>query len=158
MKVNSGGRGIAPASFLQWTDMNLNRTIPRKHQFRLMLFGHKAVETAAACLLLMVQGQLAQATLGHFSIASETGILTVFPLLGITWTRHARHFSSRWVSALLVAVCAFFADAFIHASLYQGEYTEAALTAVGAFALSVAVTYTPVGRQIDRLAEAFLEH
>lgn len=123
-----------------------------------MLFGHKAVETGAACLLLMVQGQLAQATLGHFLIASETGVLTVFPLLGITWTRHARHFSNRWLSALFVAVCAFFADALIHASHYRGEYTEAALTAAGAFALSVIVSYTPVGKHIDRLAEAFLEH
>jgi uncharacterized membrane protein len=138
--------------------MNLDRTIPRKQQFRLMLFGHKAVEAGAACLLLMVQGQLAQATLGHFLIASETGILTVFPLLGITWTRHARHFSNRWASAVFVGVCAFFADAFIHASHYRGEYTEAAFTAFGAFALSVLISYTPVGKQIDRLAEAFLEH
>ena len=147
MKTIGGGRGISPASSLS-----------TKHKFRLMLFGHKAVETGAACLLLMVQGQLAQATLGHFLIASETGVLTVFPLLGITWTRHARHFSNRWLSALLVAVCAFFADAFIHASHYRGEYTEAALTAAGAFALSVVVSYTPVGKHIDRMAEAFLEH
>jgi hypothetical protein len=147
MKEQIGSRGMTPAS-----------SLPRKHQFRLMLFGHKAVETGAACLLLMVQGQLAQATLGHFFIASETGILTVFPLLGMTWTRHARHFSNRWVSALLVAVCAFFADAFIHASHYRGEYTEAAFTAAGAFALSVLVSYTPVGKHIDRMAEAFLEH
>jgi len=147
MTENSGGRGITPASSLS-----------RKHKFRLALFGHKAVETGAACLLLMVQGQLAQATLGHFLIASETGVLTVFPLLGITWTRHARHFSNRWVSALFVAVCAFFADAFIHASHYRGEYTEAAFTAAGAFALSVIVSYTPVGKHIDRLAEAFLEY
>jgi hypothetical protein len=147
MKTIGGGRGISPASSLS-----------TKHKFRLMLFGHKAVETGAACLLLMVQGQLAQATLGHFLIASETGVLTVFPLLGITWTRHARHFSNRWLSALLVAVCAFFADAFIHASHYRGEYTEAALTAAGTFALSVVVSYTPVGKHIDRMAEAFLEH
>jgi hypothetical protein len=147
MKTIGGGRGIPPASSLS-----------TKHKFRLMLFGHKAVETGAACLLLMVQGQLAQATLGHFLIASETGVLTVFPLLGITWTRHARHFSNRWLSALLVAVCAFFADAFIHASHYRGEYTEAALTAAGTFALSVVVSYTPVGKHIDRMAEAFLEH
>ena len=49
-----------------------------------------------------------------------------------------------------------FADAVIHASHYPGAYTEAGLTAVGAFALSVVISYTPVGKQIDRLAEAFL--
>jgi hypothetical protein len=30
--------------------------------------------------------------------------------------------------------------------------------ATGAFVLSVIVSYTPVGRQVDRLAEAFVNH
>ena len=145
-----------PARGASALTMNLKRLIHKKHQFRLALCGHKAVETGAACLLLMLQGQLGQATLGHFLIASETGVLTVFPLLGITLTRHARHFANRWVSAIFVGVCAFFADAVIHRSHYPGEFTEAALTAIGAFALSVAISYTPAGKQIDRLAEAFL--
>jgi hypothetical protein len=136
--------------------MTLRRLIHRRHQFRLMLFGHKAVETGAACLLLMVQGQLAQATLGHLLVASETGILAVSPLLGITLTRHARYFLNRWLMALFLAVCTFFADVVIHRSHYPGVYTEAALTAAGAFALSVAISYTPVGRRVDRLAESFV--
>jgi len=103
----------------------------------------------------MVQGQLAQATVGHFLVASQTGILTVFPLLGITLTRHAHHFANRWISAGLVAVCSFFADAIIHRSHYPGEYTEAALTSAGVFLLSVIVSYTPVGKHMDKLAEAF---
>ena len=136
--------------------MNLIRLLHKKHQFRLALCGHKAVETGVACLMFMVQGQVGEATLGHFLIAAQTGVLTVFPLLGITLTRHARHFANRWVSALFVAVCAFLADALVHGSHYPGAYTEAALTALGAFALSVAVSYTPVGKQMDRLAESFL--
>lgn len=135
---------------------SIRRLLHSRHQFRLMLFGHKAVETGAACLLLMVQGQLPQATLGHLLVASETGVLAVFPLLGITWTRHARHFVNRWVSALFVAVCTFFADAVIHRSQFPGAYTEAALTAAGAFVLSVMISYTPVGKQLDRLAESFV--
>lgn len=136
--------------------MDLKNLIHRKHQFRLMLCGHKVVETGTACLLLMVQGQIAEATLGHVLVAAKTGILTVFPLLGITLTRYARHFANRWMSALFVAACAFFADAVIHKSHYSGEYSEAAYTAAGTFLLSVAVSYTPIGKQIDRLAEVFL--
>jgi len=128
----------------------------QKHRFRLSLLGHKAAETSAACLLLMVQGQIAQATLGHVLVASETGILTVLPLLGVTLTRHARHFANRWTAALLVCVCAFFADALLHGSHYPGAYTEAALTAAGAALLSIAVSYTPLGRRIDRMAESFV--
>jgi hypothetical protein len=57
---------------------------------------------------------------------------------------------------MFVSVCAFLADAFVHGSHYPGAYTEAALTALGAFALSVTVSYTPVGKMMDRLAESFL--
>jgi len=136
--------------------MNLVRLLHKKHQFRLALCGHKVVETGFACFMFMVQGQVSETTLGHFLIASQTGVLTVFSLLGITLTRHARHFANRWVSALFVAVCAFLADALVHGSHYLGAYTEAALTALGAFALSIAVSYTPVGKQMDGLAESFL--
>jgi predicted membrane-bound mannosyltransferase len=135
--------------------MNISEFIHDKHRFRLALAGHKAVETGAACLLFMVQGQLAQATSSHLVIASQTGALTVFPLLGITLTRQARHFNNRWMSATLLAGCAFLADAVIHGSHYPGTYTEAGLTAIGTFALSIVVSYTPLGRRIDRLAEAF---
>jgi hypothetical protein len=135
--------------------MKKEQRLHKKHQFRMMLCGHKAVEAGAACLILMVQGQLAQATATHFQIASETGLLTVFPLLGITWTRHARHYTNRWMSAFFVGVCTFVADALIHHSHYAGEYTEAALTALAAAALSLIVSFTPLGRHIDHLAETF---
>jgi len=52
--------------------MERKQRLNKKHQFRMILCGHKAIETGAACLLLMVQGQLAQATASHFLIASES--------------------------------------------------------------------------------------
>jgi len=109
----------------------------------------------AVCLLLMVQGDLAGATLTHLGVATKTGLLGVSPLLGVTFTRHARHFTNRWASAALLAMCTFAADALIHASHYPGALTEAALTGAGAFVFSVAVSYTPLGKKIDRLAEPF---
>ena len=33
---------------------------------------------------------------------------------------------------------------------------EAALTGIGAFAFSLVISYTPIGKHIDRLAERFL--
>ena len=135
--------------------MEKKQRLHKKHQFRMMLCGHKAVETGAACLILMVQGQLVQATASHFLIASETGLLTIFPLVGITWTRFARHSTNRWLSALFVGVCAFFADALIHRSHYEGAYTEAALTALAAATLSLVVSFTPLGKHIDHLADTF---
>jgi len=75
--------------------------------------------------------------------------------VGITWTRHARHFTNRWTSALFVGMCGFLADVLIHRSDYPGEYTEAALTALAAAALSLIVSFTPIVRRIDHLAEPF---
>jgi len=129
-----------------------------KHQFRLAMCGHKAVEIGAVCVLLMVQGDLAGVTLTHLGIAAKTGLLGVFPILGVTFTQYARHLSNRWTSSALLAVCTFAADALIHASHYPGALTEAALTGAGAFVFSLAVSYTAIGRKIDRLAEPFGAH
>jgi hypothetical protein len=130
--------------------------IPEKHQFRLAMCAHKAVEVGGVCILLMVQGNVAGLTIGHLGIASQTGLLAVIPLLGVTLTKHARHLANRWTSAVLLAAFTFFADAAVHASHYPGAYTEAALSAVGAFVFSVVVSYTPVGKRIDKLADALL--
>ena len=130
--------------------------IPEKHQVRLAMCAHKAVEVGGVCILLMVQGNVAGLTIGHLGIASQTGLLAVIPLLGVTLTKYARHLANRWTSAVLLAAFTFVADAAVHASHYPGAYTEAALSAVGAFVFSVVVSYTPVGKRIDRLADAHL--
>jgi hypothetical protein len=117
--------------------------------------GHKVVEVGAVCLLLMVQGDLAGATLTHLGVASQTGVLGVFPILGVTYTRYARHLTNRWTSSALLGLCTFAADAAIHASHYPGAFTEAALTGMGAFLFSLMISYTRLGKKIDRLAEPF---
>lgn len=138
--------------------MTVRASLHERHQFRLVLCGHKAVEVAAVCVVLMVQGDLAGVTLTHLAIASKTGLLGVFPLLGVTFTQQARVLANRWTSSSLVAVCTFFADAAVHPSHYPGAYTEAALTALGAFFFSLAISFTPLGKRIDRLAETFVQH
>ena len=136
--------------------MNLRRLFHDRHQFRLVLFGHKGVEAGAVCLVLMVQGHLLGLTPAHLATAGKTGLLAVFPLLGISFTRYARYFANRWTSSAFLGVFTFVADAIVHRSHYPGEYTEAVLTGLGAFVFSIAVSYTPVGKHIDRLAATFL--
>ena len=133
--------------------MDLNK----KHQFRLVLCGHKAVEAGAVCLLLMVQGDLLALTAAHFLIATKTGLLAVSPAVGLTFTKQARHLANRWTASALLGICTFAADALVHPSHYPGEYTEAALTGLGAFLFSLAISYTPLGKKIDHLAEAFFD-
>jgi len=102
-----------------------------------------------------VQGHLLEATLTHFAIAGKTGVLATAPLVGVTLTRYAGVMANRWISSALIGVCGVAADVVSHGSHYPGAYTEAVLTGLGAFAVSVAVSYTPIGHRIDRLAEAF---
>ncbi len=139
-----------------FASMKFRHFLNNGHQFRLMLCGHKVAEAGVACLLLMVQGQLSDVTVTHLLIASKTGLLAVLPVLVITFTHHARHFLNRWTSALTLGICTFAADAAIQPSHYTGQFTEAALTGVGAFVFSILMSFTPIGRRIDGLAETFL--
>jgi hypothetical protein len=134
---------------------NEKRWFHEQHRFRFLMCGHKAVEAGAVCMILMVQGDIAGMTLTHLAIASKTGLLAMSPVLAVTLTRHAGRLANRWVCSALLAVSAFAADAWIHNSHYPGAYTEAAMTALGAFVFSVIVSYTPIGKYIDRLAESF---
>jgi hypothetical protein len=133
--------------------LKIDRLASGAHRFRLVLCGHKAVEAGAVCLVLMVQGHLGDVTAAHFALAAKTGVLAVFPPLGLTFTRYGRVLGRKWIAAVLLGVCTFAADAAIHPSHYPGEYTEAALTGLGAVVFSLAVAATPLGRRIDHLAE-----
>jgi hypothetical protein len=138
--------------------MNPQPLLHKRHQFRLALFGHKSVEAGCVCLLLMVQGDLLAVTTAHLAVAAKTGLLAVSPAVAMTFTPFARHLVNRWTSSAFFGLCTFFADSAVHPSHFPGEYSEAAWTALGAFVFSVAVSYTSVGRYIDRLAHSFLPH
>ena len=137
--------------------MKVGRLFHERHRFRLALCGHKAVEAGAVCLLLMVQGNVLALTPAHFVLASKTGLLSVFPAMAVSFTPYARHLLNRWTCSALLAICTFAVDAAVHESHYPGALTEAALTALGAFVFSVAVSYTPVGKYVDRLGHSFLQ-
>ena len=134
--------------------MSFSYSFTKPYRFRLALCGHKAIEAGAVCLVLMVQGNLAAVTLTHLATASKTGLLAVIPTLGITYSRYAKHFMNRWTSSAFLGVCTFIADALVHQSHYPGEYTEALLTGAGAVVFSLAISYTPIGKSIERLAES----
>jgi hypothetical protein len=136
--------------------MNVQRWFHKRYQFRAALCGHKAIEAGTVCILLMVQGDLLALTPAHFALAAKTGLLAVSPALAVTFTPFARHFVNRWTSSAFLAVCTFCADSAVHPSHFAGEYGEAALTALGAFVFSVVVSYTALGRLIDRLADSFV--
>jgi hypothetical protein len=117
----------------------------------------QGVQVAAVCLLLMVRGDVWNLTATHFLTAAGTATVAIAPPLVVTFTRYARVLvSSRWWSGLFSGFCGFIADVVVHPSHYSGAYTEAALTGLGTMLLSVAISYTPVGKRVERLGEVFL--
>jgi hypothetical protein len=118
----------------------------------------QGLQVAAVCLLLMIRGDVLNLTATHFLTAAGTGTAAIALPLSVTFTRYARVLvSSRWWSALFSGFCGFIADAVVHPSHYSGAYTEAAFTGLGTMLLSVAISYTPLGKRVERLGEVFLD-
>ena len=89
-------------------------------------------EAATACLVTMVQGNIATIAVSHLLIASQTGVVagTVASLAILT----ART-SKRWLISLVLGVVTAVVDYFVH----PGDVGEAAVTGLGAATLSYLV-------------------
>ena len=106
-------------------------------------------ESATACLVTMVQGNLLAMTLGHWLIASRTGLLSGAVATAALMVAGS---TRRWMVAALLAAATFAVDLFSHPSQFGGALTEAAVTGVGAGVLSLLVGKVIVRRR-TRFAE-----
>lgn len=96
-------------------------------------------ESATACLLTMVQGNLLSLTLAHWLIASRTGLLSGTIATVALWLAGERR---RWATAGLLAVATVAADAASHPSRFGGVIGEAIVTGIAAGLLSLAVGWS----------------
>jgi hypothetical protein len=93
-------------------------------------------ESGFACLLTMIQGNLAALTLSHWLVASETGILG--GAIAAT-TIIAAQLRRSWVISLTLGILTVAADAVVHRATFgTASVVEALITGVGAFVLSLA--------------------
>jgi hypothetical protein len=106
-------------------------------------------ESATACLVTMVQGNLLAMTLGHWLIASRTGLLSGAVATAALMVAGS---TRRWMVAALLAAATFAVDLFSHPSQFGGALTEAAVTGVGAGVLSLLVGKV-IARRRTRFAE-----
>ena len=93
-------------------------------------------ESATACLITMVQGNLLAITLGHWLIASRTGLVSGAIATAAVFVAGS---SRRWLVALLLGVTTFAVDYFSHPSHFGGAVAEAVVTALAASMLSLVV-------------------
>lgn len=117
---------------------------------RLTILARHVGQSAAACLTAMTEGDFEKLTLEHWRVALATGlvaglfgvIMSIGPLI--------RLYDSRWSFAAIAFFGTLIADRWSHPSHYGGPWTEALLTAAGAAVLSLLVSYTPIGRHLER--------
>ena len=100
------------------------------------LFVENVTESAAACLVTMVQGNLLAVTLSHWLIASRTGLVAGTFATAALWLLGERR---RWAVAALLALVTVGADVVSHPKQFGGVLTEAIVTGLAAGTLSLMV-------------------
>lgn len=124
----------------------LGRCSVRKHNF----FRHLAQSTSA-CLTAMTQGDLTSATLGHWQIAVSTGLAVGLTSVVLSFGKLARIEATRWGIALVALVGTSVADLVMHPTHFGSWWTESLVTGLGAAALSLLVSYTPLNKAIAKI-------
>jgi hypothetical protein len=97
-------------------------------------------EATPACLLVMVQGNIWLATIGHLQKAVETGFITGVGVLILSQFTH-RWFEKKYVVAGITGGMCFIADLLVHPTHFGGFITEATVTAIITAIISLVVNF-----------------
>jgi len=119
------------------------------HDGKLAPIVENVAESTVACLITMVQGNVLALTLGHWIIASETGVaagLVTSAAILLSKTRN------RWIISLVLGVCTAVADYFMHPGSFGPVFMEAVVTGLGAAVLCHLVGFVLAGVRRRRRA------
>ena len=105
---------------------------------KLKMFITPFCESTPACLLVMVQGNIWLATIGHLQKALETGFITGMGVLILSFFTH-RWFSNKYVVAGITGGMCFIADLLAHPSHFGNFTSEAIVTGVVTAIISLLV-------------------
>ena len=97
---------------------------------RLKVLVEKFSQSWAACMGMMVQGDLSALTLGHAITASKVGILTGLAMLVASFLP----WNNKWLGIFLTGAFTAIADALIHAEHFPAEHLA---TGAGAMVLAI---------------------
>ena len=97
-------------------------------------FVEQVTEAGTACLITMVQGNLLALTLGHWLIASRTGVITGTIATGALLLTRVQN---RWLVAGMLALTTLAVDYASHPSHFGGAVGEAVVTGTAAGVLSL---------------------
>lgn len=112
---------------------------------KLLMFITPFCEATPACLLVMVQGNIWLATIGHLQKAMETGFITGAGVLILSLFTH-RWLSNKFVVAAITGGMCFVADFLVHPSHFGGVSSEALVT--GAFTAIISLALNMLGKKL----------
>lgn len=107
---------------------------------KLKVFITPFCEATPACLLVMVQGNIWLATIGHLQKAVETGLITGAGVLILSSFTH-QWFRNKYLVAGITGGMCFIADLFVHPTHFGGYTTEAIVTGAITGIFSLALNY-----------------
>lgn len=110
-------------------------------------------EATPACLLVMVQGNVWSATMGHLHKALETGLITGVGVLILSLFTY-RWLSNKYVVAGITGGMCFIADLLIHPTHFGSYTTEAIVTGTLTAIISLVANF--VGKKVFRHGRAKL--
>ena len=102
-------------------------------------------EATPACLLVMVQGNIWLATIGHLQKAAETGLITGVGVLTLSLFTH-RWFGNKYVVAGITGGMCFNAALWVHPTHFGSFTTEATVTAAITVIISLVANF--VGKKL----------
>lgn len=112
---------------------------------KLKMFITPFCEASPACLLVMVEGNIWLATIGHLQKAVETGFITGAGVLFLSIFTQ-RWLGNKYVVAGITGGMCFIADYYVLPSHYSGVTTEAFIT--GAFTALISLALNELGKKI----------
>jgi len=99
-------------------------------------FVEYVAESATACLVTMVQGNILAVTLSHVLIASQTGVIAAAIAAASLFVSRT---DRRWIISTVLGLTTGVVDYFVHPGMFGTVVTEAIVTGVVAGVLSYLV-------------------
>jgi len=112
---------------------------------KIKIFVTPFCEATPACLLVMVQGNIWLATIGHLQKAVETGFITGMGVLILSSFTY-RWFSNKYIVAGITGSMCFVADLLVHPAHFGSFTTEAIVT--GTMTAIISLTMNFVGKRL----------
>ena len=100
-------------------------------------FAEHTTESACACAVMMVQGQLLMLSAAHWIVALETGFISGFIATVLIMLGRA---TRPWVISVIVGIVTTTVDFLIHSGDFVPVLVEALLTGLGAALLALLLT------------------